>query len=120
MAWNLHPIVIMAVLLALIPWGMVLDFGVNDQVTQQLPYWAEPGLGQHTAYAMWWKQESYESLPEDLQSTVDEVTERPKRTWLSTRLPARPTKVRTIRSTPACPASMSGWAEQLMSRQNKM
>lgn len=52
-----------------------LDFGVNYQVTEQLPYWAEPGLGQYTAYGMWWNQESYESLPEDLQSTVDEVTE---------------------------------------------
>lgn len=52
-----------------------LDFGVNYQVTEQLPYWAEPGLGQYTAYGMWWNQRSYESLPEDLQATVDEVTE---------------------------------------------
>lgn len=52
-----------------------LDFAVNYQVIEQLPYWAEPGLGQYTAYGMWWNQESYESLPEDLQSTVDQVTE---------------------------------------------
>lgn len=51
-----------------------LDFGVNYSITEQLSYWAEPGLGQYTAYGMWWNQESYQTLPDDLQSTVDEVT----------------------------------------------
>src|SRR5699024_2133295 len=29
-----------------------LDFGVNYKVTEQLPYWADPGLGQYTSYGM--------------------------------------------------------------------
>ena len=51
-----------------------LDFGVNYRITEQLPYWVEPGLGQYTAYGMWWNRDSYESLPEDLQAVVDDVT----------------------------------------------
>src|SRR5699024_5166011 len=38
-----------------------LDFGVNDQVTEQLPYWADPGEGQYTAYGMWWNKAHYNS-----------------------------------------------------------
>lgn len=52
-----------------------LDFAVNYQVTEQLPYWAEPGLGQYTAYGMWWSKSAYESLPDDLREVVDEVTQ---------------------------------------------
>lgn len=52
-----------------------LDFAVQYQVTEQLPYWVDPGLGQYAAYGMWWSQSSYESLPDDLQGVVDEVTE---------------------------------------------
>src|SRR5690625_5333028 len=51
-----------------------LDFGVNYAVTEQLPYWADPGVGQYTAYGLWWNQDSYESLSPDLQEIVDEVT----------------------------------------------
>jgi len=51
-----------------------LDFGVNYAVTEQLPYWADPGVGQYTAYGMWWNKDSYESLSPDLQEIVDEVT----------------------------------------------
>lgn len=52
-----------------------LDFGVNYRIIEQLPYWVDPGLGQYTAYGMWWNKNSYDALPEDLQATVDEVTE---------------------------------------------
>ncbi|WP_147102943.1 TRAP transporter substrate-binding protein DctP [Nesterenkonia populi] len=52
-----------------------LDFGVNYQIIEQLPYWTDPGLGQYTAYGMWWSKEAYESLPEDLREIVGEVTE---------------------------------------------
>ncbi|NIH72646.1 TRAP transporter substrate-binding protein [Auritidibacter ignavus] len=51
-----------------------LDFGVNFAITEQLPYWVDPGFDQYTAYGMWWNKDSYESLPEDLQATVDDVT----------------------------------------------
>lgn len=51
-----------------------LDFGVNYQVTEQLPYWADPGVGQYTAYGMWWNKGSYDSLTPELQEIVDEVT----------------------------------------------
>jgi len=51
-----------------------LDFAVNYKVTEQLPYWVDPGLGQYTAYGMWWNQDSYDSLTPELQDTVDEVT----------------------------------------------
>jgi len=51
-----------------------LDFGVNYKVTEQLPYWVDPGLGQYTAYGMWWNKDSYDSLTPELQETVDEVT----------------------------------------------
>jgi TRAP-type C4-dicarboxylate transport system substrate-binding protein len=52
-----------------------LDFGVNYQITEQLPYWTDPGLGQYTAYGTWWSKSAYDSLPDDLQQIVDEVTE---------------------------------------------
>lgn len=52
-----------------------LDFGVNYQIIEQLPYWTDPGLGQYTAYGMWWSKDAYDSLPEDLQQIVDEATE---------------------------------------------
>lgn len=52
-----------------------LDFGVNYKITEQLPYWTDPGLGQYTAYGMWWNKAAYDSLPDDLQEVVDEVTE---------------------------------------------
>lgn len=51
-----------------------LDFAVNYKVTEQLPYWADPGLGQYTAYGMWWNKDSYESLTPELQEVVDGVT----------------------------------------------
>ena len=51
-----------------------LDFGVNYQVTEQLPYWADPGVGQYTAYGMWWNKASYDSLTPELQDIVDDVT----------------------------------------------
>lgn len=51
-----------------------LDFGVNYKVTEQLPYWVDPGLGQYTAYGMWWNKDSYDSLTPELQEKVDEVT----------------------------------------------
>ena len=51
-----------------------LDFGVNYKVTEQLPYWVDPGLGQYTAYGMWWNKDSYDSLTPELQETVDDVT----------------------------------------------
>lgn len=52
-----------------------LDFGVNYQITEQLPHWTDPGLGQYTAYGTWWSKQAYDSLPEDLQQIVDETTE---------------------------------------------
>lgn len=55
--------------------GVALDFAVQYKITEQLPYWTDPGLGQYTAYGMWWSKDAYDSLPEDLQSIVDEVTE---------------------------------------------
>ena len=51
-----------------------LDFAVNYKVTEQLPYWADPGLGQYTAYGMWWNKNSYDSLTPELKEIVDEVT----------------------------------------------
>src|SRR5699024_10814832 len=51
-----------------------LDFAVNYQVTEQLPYWADPGVGQYTAYGMWWNKASYDSLTPELQEIVDDVT----------------------------------------------
>lgn len=52
-----------------------LDFGVNYAVTEQLPYWADPGVGQYTAYGMWWNKDSYDSLTPELQEIVDDVTQ---------------------------------------------
>lgn len=52
-----------------------LDFGVNYQVTEQLPYWADPGVGQYTAYGMWWNKDTYDSLTPELQEIVDDVTQ---------------------------------------------
>ncbi|NWN89404.1 MAG: TRAP transporter substrate-binding protein DctP [Micrococcaceae bacterium] len=52
-----------------------LDFAVQYAVAEQAPYWTDPGLGQYTSYGMWWNKDAYESLPEDLQATVDEVTD---------------------------------------------
>ncbi|MDN5816615.1 TRAP transporter substrate-binding protein DctP, partial [Yaniella sp.] len=52
-----------------------LDFAVNYQVTEQLPYWADTGVGQYTAYGMWWNNDTYESLTPELQEIVDDVTQ---------------------------------------------
>ena len=52
-----------------------LDFGVNYQVTEQLPYWADTGVGQYTAYGMWWNKSTYDSLTPELQEIVDDVTQ---------------------------------------------
>lgn len=52
-----------------------LDFTVNYGVAEQLAYWAEPGWGQYNSYGMWWSRSAYDSLPEDLQTVVDEVIE---------------------------------------------
>lgn len=52
-----------------------LDFATQYAVAEQVPYWTDPGLGQYTAYGMWWNRDSYESLPDDLQQIVDEVTD---------------------------------------------
>lgn len=52
-----------------------LDFAVNYKVTEQLPYWADPGVGQYTAYGMWWNKDSYDSLTPELQEVVDGVTQ---------------------------------------------
>lgn len=52
-----------------------LDFATQYAVAEQVPHWVDPGLGQYTAYGMWWNRESYNSLPDDLQQIVDEVTD---------------------------------------------
>ena len=52
-----------------------LDFATQYAVAEQVPYWTDPGLGQYTAYGMWWNKDAYDSLPEDLQQVVDEVTD---------------------------------------------
>ncbi|GAA2034029.1 C4-dicarboxylate TRAP transporter substrate-binding protein [Yaniella flava] len=52
-----------------------LDFAVNYNITEQLPYWVDPGLGQYTAYGMWWNKDAYDSLTPELQETVDGVTQ---------------------------------------------
>lgn len=52
-----------------------LDFATQYAVAEQVPHWTDPGLGQYTAYGMWWNQDAYDSIPDDLQQVVDEVTD---------------------------------------------
>lgn len=52
-----------------------LDFATQYAVAEQVPHWTDPGLGQYTAYGMWWNKDSYDSLPDDLKQVVDEVTD---------------------------------------------
>ncbi|NLS10698.1 TRAP transporter substrate-binding protein DctP [Nesterenkonia sp. MY13] len=50
-----------------------IDFPVNYQLNELLPYWTDPGFGEYSAFGMWLNLETYESMPEDLQEVVDEV-----------------------------------------------
>ncbi len=55
--------------------GGTIDFPVNYGLMELLPYWSDPGIGQYSTFGMWFSQDAYDSLPEDLRATVDEVTE---------------------------------------------
>lgn len=55
--------------------GGAIDFPVNYKIMELLPYWTDPGIGQYSTFGMWFSAESYDSLPNDLKQTVDEVTE---------------------------------------------
>lgn len=55
--------------------GGAIDFPVNYKIMELLPYWTDPGIGQYSTFGMWFSAEAYDSLPDDLKSTVDDVTE---------------------------------------------
>jgi TRAP-type C4-dicarboxylate transport system substrate-binding protein len=55
--------------------GGAIDFPVNYKIMELLPYWTDPGIGQYSTFGMWFSAEAYDSLPDDLKQTVDDVTE---------------------------------------------
>lgn len=55
--------------------GGAMDFAVNYKLMELLPYWTDPGIGQYSAFGMWFSKEAYEGLDEELKAIVDEVTE---------------------------------------------
>src|SRR5699024_1523280 len=50
-----------------------LDFATGYRINEQVGYWTDPGLGQYSTYAMWWNASTFESLPEDVQTAIDEA-----------------------------------------------
>ncbi|GAB3618290.1 C4-dicarboxylate TRAP transporter substrate-binding protein [Okibacterium endophyticum] len=55
--------------------GGAIDFPVNYKLMELLPYWSDPGIGQYSTFGMWFSQDAYSSLPDDLKQVVDDVTE---------------------------------------------
>lgn len=54
--------------------GAGIDFPVNWGLMELIPHWSDPGIGQYSTFGMWFSADAYESLPDDLRQTVDEVT----------------------------------------------
>lgn len=54
--------------------GGAMDFAVNYKLMELLPYWSDPGIGQYSAFGMWFSKKSYEALEPELKTIVDEVT----------------------------------------------
>ena len=54
--------------------GGAMDFAVNYKLMELLPYWTDPGIGQYSAFGMWFSKDAYEGLDDDLKAIVDEVT----------------------------------------------
>lgn len=50
-----------------------LDFATGYKINEQVGYWTDPGLGQYSTYAMWWNASTFDALPEDLQTVIDEA-----------------------------------------------
>lgn len=55
--------------------GAGIDFPVKFKLTELLPYWTDPGIGQYSVYSMWFSLDAYGSLPADLQAKFDQVAE---------------------------------------------
>ncbi|HEY4536647.1 MAG TPA: TRAP transporter substrate-binding protein DctP [Enteractinococcus sp.] len=51
-----------------------LDFATGYKINEQVGYWTDPGLGQYSTYAMWWNASTFDALPEDLQTVIDEAS----------------------------------------------
>lgn len=51
-----------------------LDFATGYKINEQVGYWTDPGLGQYSTYAMWWNASTFDSLPEDVQTVIDEAS----------------------------------------------
>lgn len=55
--------------------AVAIDGPVNYKFMELLPNWTDPGYGHYNTFAMWFNQDVYEGLPDDIRSTVDEVME---------------------------------------------
>ncbi|MFF2823377.1 TRAP transporter substrate-binding protein [Arthrobacter koreensis] len=55
--------------------GGAMDFAVNYKLMELLPYWTDPGIGQYSTFGMWFSEDVYEGLDQDLKDIIDEVTE---------------------------------------------
>jgi TRAP-type transport system periplasmic protein len=56
-------------------WVNNLVGGVDFKLYEVSPYWYEPGMGVYVTNGMWFSQQRFDSLPEDLQAIIDEVAE---------------------------------------------
>ncbi|PFG39826.1 TRAP-type C4-dicarboxylate transport system substrate-binding protein [Georgenia soli] len=54
--------------------GFALDGAVDYQLMELLPYWTDAGTGHYNTFGMWFNQDTYDGLPDDLRKIVDEVT----------------------------------------------
>ena len=52
-----------------------MDAPTAYNLDEVLPHWSDAGFGHYVLVGIWMSQERYDSLPEDLQQIVDEVTE---------------------------------------------
>ncbi|MFC7402943.1 TRAP transporter substrate-binding protein [Citricoccus sp. GCM10030269] len=50
-----------------------MDFPVNYGLSEILPYWTDPGLGEYSSFGMWLNKDVYDQMPDDLKAVVDEA-----------------------------------------------
>lgn len=54
--------------------SFALDGMVAYQLVELLPHYSDPGTGHYNTFGMWFNDDVYEDLPDDLREIVDEVT----------------------------------------------
>lgn len=54
--------------------GFAMDAAVNYKMTEVLPHWTDAGTGEYSTFGMWMNQSTFDSLPEDLQTLVSEIS----------------------------------------------